>query len=431
LQAKYPGKNGVEAVWKQRDFNDGQVNNLALFEPRNNFWSAAYLYREIETDAAMDLPVSLGSDDTIQVWLNGKQLLAQNIHRPCAPDQERVTLKLNKGKNQLLMKICQGEGEWAFYFQAGKLEPPVPQGKYFADVSAQVGLGPDGAGAAVKGDTLTVCDVNGDGRADFLYGAGTGMLFLNTPQGFVLSRDCGIAYKPGKVGPIFGDFDGDGHPDLFVPQQGRCKLFKNDGKGRFTDVTANAGALANLDVHATSAAWGDLDNDGHLDLVIGCLRGPNRYLRNKGNGTFEDLTEAVGLDQRIFNTQGVCLVDLNNDGVLDMVFNNEGQESCVLLGNPALVTKRTPVTLAVNGRDGVIGSRVQVTDKQGKLHGVQEISGGDGRGGQRLAQARFALPPGVYRVQVRYSSGLTRAREITVAATPLRGQIDEQTPRME
>ncbi len=429
LRQQYQGKNGEPAVWKQRDFADGQVNNLTLFRPQNNVWSAVYLYREIESDSAVDLPASFGSDDTLTVWFNGKRIVARNEYRSIAPDQDRAVLKLNKGKNHLLLKICNGDGDWAFYFQAGKLEAAVPQGKHFADVSAQFGLGPEGIGAGVKGDTLTVCDVNGDGRADVLYGAGTGMLLLNTGTRFVRSRDSGIAYRPGKVGPVFGDFDGDGHPDLFVPQAGQCKLFKNDGKGRFTDVTAQAGALANLHVHATSAAWGDVDNDGHLDLVIGCLRGPNRYLRNKGDGTFEDLTEAVGLDQRIFNTQGVCLVDLNNDGVLDMVFNNEGQDSCVLLGSPP-ASKRTPVTLAVAGRGGVIGSRVQVTDKQGKSFGVQEISGGDGRGGQRLAQARFALPPGAYRVVVRYSSGLTRARDLTVTARPVRGRIDEQTPEV-
>src|SRR5262249_51502701 len=160
---------------------------------------------------------------------------------------------------------------------------------------------------------------------------------------FVESKDCGIVYQPGKVGPVFGDFDNDGHPDLFVPQQGTCKLFHNDGKGHFTDVTAKAGDLAKPVGQATCAAWGGFDNDGHLDLVVGCLRGPNRYFRNRGDGTFEDASERIGLHQRIFNTQAVCLVDLNNDGVLDMVFNNEGQESAVLLGNPELVAKRTPV----------------------------------------------------------------------------------------
>src|SRR5439155_571548 len=84
-------------------------------------------------------------------------------------------------------------------------------------------------------------DYDGDGRPDFLYGAGSGMLALNTPKGFVEARDSGIVYRPGKVGPVFGDFDNDGHPDLFVPQAGGSKLFRNDGQGHFADVTEKAG----------------------------------------------------------------------------------------------------------------------------------------------------------------------------------------------
>jgi hypothetical protein len=302
---------------------------------------------------------------------------------------------------------------------------------WFEDVSAVVGLGPEGVGGDVKGDTLTVCDVDGDGRPDFLYGAGTGLLVRNTPTGFVLVKDSGLSYRPGKVGPVFGDFDNDGHPDLFVPQEGGGKLFRNDGTGHFTDVTARAGDLGKPFGRATCAAWGDLDNDGKLDLVVGCLRGPNRFFRNRGDGTFEDATEAAGLHGRIFNTQAVCLVDLNNDGVLDVVFNNEGQESCVLLGNPEFARKRTPVTLRVGGADGVVGSRVSVRDRGGKLLASRTISGGDGRGGQAAPQAHFALEPGTYRVEVRYSSGVRRAREITVASAPLRGIIDAQTPKTE
>src|SRR5439155_8153277 len=103
---------------------------------------------------------------------------------------------------------------------------------------------PDGLCANCRGDTLTVADVNADGRPDFLYGAGTGVLVLNTPQGFVEAKDHGISYKTGKVGPVFVDYNNDGHPDLFVPQSGVCKLYRNDGKGHFTDVTAQAGYLA-------------------------------------------------------------------------------------------------------------------------------------------------------------------------------------------
>src|SRR5205085_2844911 len=98
--------------------------------------------------------------------------------------------------------------------------------------------------------------------------------------------------------------------------------------------------------------------------------------------TFVDAGASLGLDQRIFNTQAVCLVDLNNDGVLDMVFNNEGQDSCVLLGNPEAGARRTPVTLQVSGKTGVVGSKVKVLDKGGKVVASHYVSGGDGRGGQ-------------------------------------------------
>jgi len=74
---------------------------------------------------------------------------------------------------------------------------------------------------------------------------------------------------------------------------------------------------------------------------------------------------------------------------------------------------------------------VRVLDKDGKSHGVLNISGGDGRGGQSSAQARFALKPGTYRVEVLYSSGLKRAKEIAVASGPVRGVIDDQTPKVE
>src|SRR5262245_53308312 len=323
LQKTYPGKNGTRAVWKEGNFPDGQVNNLALFGGNNND-AVVYLYREIECEAPAEIPASFGSDDTLTVWLNGEKLISENVYRAAAPDQARATLKLKAGKNRLLLKVCQGGGEWAFYFQPGTAAPSAPAGYGFEDVSEQVGLGPGGSGSSVKGDTLTVCDVDGDGRPDFLYGAGSGVLVLNTPKGFVEAKDSGISYKAGKVGPVFGDFDGDGKPDLFVPQPGGCKLFRNLGNGKFADVTEKTSAVATFKGHATSAAWGDLDNDGHLDLVVGCLKGPNRFFRNKGDGTFEDASDSIGLGGRVLNTQAVCLVDLNNDGALDVVFNNEG-----------------------------------------------------------------------------------------------------------
>jgi hypothetical protein len=438
LQAAYDGKGGERISWKEEDFPDGAINNLLrLFpNPKHQLHSAVYLYREVDAPHKMDFPISLGSDDTLSVWLNGKKIVANNVQRACAPDQDQAVLKLLPGKNHLLLKICNGEGDWAFYMAQGKVEAPLPKGPAFADVSAEVGLGPNGLAGAVKGDSLTVCDVNGDGRPDILYGAGTGVLLLASKNAegkpiYVEAKETGLNFLPGKVGPVFGDFDNDGFPDLFVPQKGTSKLFKNDGKGKFTDVTTKAGDLAQNKGWVSSAAWGDFDNDGQLDLLVGSLKSPNRLFRNRGDGTFEEATDKIGLEQKIFNSQAVGLVDLNNDGMLDMVFNNEGQDSCVLLGNPTQGGKRISLTMNVGGKEGVVGSRVWVTDKKGQLQATQQILGGEGRGGQPGLLARFTLEPGPYLVHVRYSTGLTRMREISVGTDPVRGMIDEQTPTME
>jgi hypothetical protein len=117
--------------------------------------------------------------------------------------------------------------------------------------------------------------------------------------------------------------------------------------------------------------------------------------------------------------------------VLDVVFNNEGQDPVVLLGNPAAVARRTPVTLQLAAKSGVTGSRVRVLDHAGQLRGSHAVSGGDGRGGQASPVARFALMPGRYRVEVLFSTGERRARELVVASAHVRGVLDESTPRVE
>jgi hypothetical protein len=438
LKAMFAGKDGAVMKWKEENFPDGKVNDLLrLFpNPQHQTVAGVLLYREIEAVEDIELPSSFGSDDSIVVRLNGVRIITNNVERACAPDQESAVLKLKKGKNHLMVKICNGQGPWAFYFQPGKIESLGPKGPAFVDVSDEVGLGAKGLCGSLKIHSLTVCDVNGDGRPDILVGAGTGMLLLagKNPAGqpiYAESKDHGLTFTTDKVGPVFGDFDNDGIPDLFVPQKYGGKLYKNDGKGHFTDVTSRSGDLAGNFGWATSAAWGDFNNDGKIDLLVGCLKGPNRLFRNRGDGTFEDVTEKVGLGQRIFNSQAVALVDLNNDGMLDMVCNNEGQESSVLLGNLSFAGKGSPLTLTVAGKDGVTGSKVWISNKAGKPIAAQQLLGGEGRGGQSANQARFVLEPGPYFVNVRYSTGLTRRREVQITDGPMRAMIDEQTPKMD
>ena len=219
-------------------------------------------------------------------------------------------------------------------------KPQAPVAEAFEDVSDKVGLGRNGIAAGIKGYQLAVGDIDGDARQDFLYSAGAGMVIKNTPTGFVVMNDTGIAFKPGKVAPQLADFDGDGKLDVTLMDGNRIKLFQNNGKGKFTDVTGNRRDLSKPIDNATCLLWADFSNQGRLDLFVGVLKGPNRFLRNAGDGGFADASEEIGLTQKVFNTRAICVVDLNGDKVPDVVFNNEGQESSVLLSDPKRLTKK-------------------------------------------------------------------------------------------
>src|SRR5262249_11971405 len=118
LQKTYPGKDGVAVAWKEfPNFQVGRINDLKRF-PQNDH-SCIYLFHELEVKEAITLPVSLGSDDGMALWLKGERLLVSYAARPAAPDQDHATLKLQPGKNRLLVKVCNIGGDWAFYVRPG------------------------------------------------------------------------------------------------------------------------------------------------------------------------------------------------------------------------------------------------------------------------------------------------------------------------
>ncbi len=399
----YKGKRDMEAKWTKADFADGNVVTLAPFGAN----CAIYLHREIEMPAAGDIPVSLGARDSLSVYLNGERIHTDNAGRTAAADQVNLTLKLKAGKNRLVLKLVHGEGESAFYCKIGGGAGNKP---LFEDVSAKWGLGSE----AAKGDTLTVANFAGDSHQDFIY---AGALFVNSGSKFELKADSGLKYKSGKIGPAAEDFDGDGKIDLFVPQpDGACKLFKNASNGLFTEVVA--GDLAKPIPGAVGATWGDFDNDGHADLIVARLRGPNAFFKNLGNGTFADQTAAIGLNQKIFNSQAACLADLNGDGRLDLILANEGQDSAVLFGASS-EAKKTPVTLA-----GVpVGGKVIVKGANGQRVAGTTVTGADGRGGQSGLMPRFALAPGEYNFEIRHGTADAIVKAVTVTAAPMSVKI--------
>lgn len=330
---QYDGKGG-KVAWQDTNFTDGAVNNLALFGGNLNNDAVVYLHREIEAKFALDLPVAFGSDDTLTVWLNGERIIAENVYRAITVDQTKAILKLKPGKNSLLVKVCQGSGEWAFSFSAQPPKSVLPQ--LFEDVSSRWNLGPSGPLGLQKQPFLLTADLNGDNRPDCIYGS---QVLLNTPKGFFEVQQSGLKLDAIVGLPVLADFDGDGKPDLFVPQAGGARLLVNDGAGRFRDATRHSGDLATLAGHVVAGAAADFNGDGKVDLLVACLRGPNRLLLNQGKGRFVDATESFGLHQYIFNSRAILAVDLNGDGALDVVFNNEGQDATILLGRPRQVAQ--------------------------------------------------------------------------------------------
>lgn len=126
----------------------------------------------------------------------------------------------------------------------------------------------------------------------------------------------------------WGDYDDDGDEDLYLTVDGPNHLFRNDGGGRFTDVT-DAARVGN-DAFSVGTAFGDLDNDGDLDLyVVNFQRGPDVLYRNDGpvgpGGAyrFTDVTLSAGTTAER-SSRGVALVDYDRDGLLDIFVNAIG-----------------------------------------------------------------------------------------------------------
>src|SRR6266496_1095155 len=117
------------------------------------------------------------------------------------------------------------------------------------------------------------------------------MLFLPGEQGVNFKINL---YDHGS-GVAVGDFDGDGFEDIyFVNQLGPNALYRNKGDGTFEDVTQQAG-VALGDRICVAATFADYDNDGRLDLFVTSTRGGNVLFRNVGGGKFQDVTEQANL----------------------------------------------------------------------------------------------------------------------------------------
>ena len=188
------------------------------------------------------------------------------------------------------------------------------------------------------------------------------------------AKELASRWEAGRTGATFGDYDGDGRLDLFVtgyvkfdidnpptPGSPQMKgkncgyrgqsvmcgprglvgeqdhLFHNNGDGTFTDVSAKAGVSDPSLYYGLGTAFADIDNDGRLDLIVANDSTPRYLYRNRGDGTFEDVSYVSGFalneEGRAQASMGIGIGDYNNDGLLDLFVTDFSDDNFTLYKN--------------------------------------------------------------------------------------------------
>jgi hypothetical protein len=222
-------------------------------------------------------------------------------------------------------------------------------------------------------------DYDGDGRQDVFLVNGTTLegfprgqeptnhLYRNRGDGTFedTTRKAGLAHGGWGQGVCAGDYDNDGNEDLFVSYFGQNRLYRNRGDGAFDDVTQKAGLVSGRTRWGTGCAFLDYDRDSRLDLMVanyidldlataptpdsglcrykgikvacgppGLPGGKNILYRNRGDGTFEDVSEKSGIT-RASGTYGlgVSTLDFDADGWTDVYVANDSNPSALYRNN--------------------------------------------------------------------------------------------------
>jgi enediyne biosynthesis protein E4 len=245
------------------------------------------------------------------------------------------------------------------------------------------------------GPGVCVADFDGDGWPDIyfvngrdLYNRGISVrnaFYRNNGDGTFtdVTEKAGVPGTGYGLGCVWGDYDNDGFPDLFVTQYGRNVLYRNNGNGTFTDVTDKAGvAGTESGAFHSGATFFDYDRDGRLDLYVGSYvelgdkrycdlggvqsscapsvyRGsPDALYHNNGDGTFTNVTVKAKIYQPEGKNLSVGAADYDNDGWPDLFVANDGL-SAYLYHNQRDGTFKemgAPSGMAFRGNGGVMAA---------------------------------------------------------------------------
>lgn len=222
------------------------------------------------------------------------------------------------------------------------------------------------------------------------------------------------------MGLAVDDFDGNGYFDFFFTNAGPMVMLQNLGDGTFADI----GAFAGVDLSGYGTGWGavslDYDNDGYRDLYVALTdTTPERSLinplfRNKGDGTFEDMTDQSGMvnDQR---TLGVAAADYDGDGWVDLVIGNYEQGYKLYRNQTGAGSANARIAFTLQGggpvnRDAV-GARVKLTTADGHVQ-MQEVQIGASLGAGNAPTLYFGLgQQTVQSLEIRWPDGTSQTYE--------------------
>jgi hypothetical protein len=302
--------------------------------------------------------------------------------------------------------------------------------------SASRSLLPNTASDAGNGGFVSSADVNNDGLLDFFYHFNGGRLFLSNIDGTYSSSSAGIsvlASDANKVGSAWADFDNDGDADLAVPNRAGAgfSLWRHPGlvqlnpnaswtlAGAFQNVASALGVSPAIGTVA--AAWGDIDNDGDLDLYLTAADGQAMLYRNGGPPGFAfTLAQTEGVSTETFGGDAV-FSDMNRDGAIDLLV---GSQSTSYVSRMFTNTPRTQNYLAVRvlgiGRGGFnragVGARLELWNAANNVFlQRREVGVARGFGGQEPLTAHFG---GVDPNQTYTLRAVLGRRTITVPVRP-------------
>jgi len=161
-----------------------------------------------------------------------------------------------------------------------------------------------------------------------------GWVFAQESKFSEISSTAGLPAFGGTQGIAVGDYNNDGFDDFYISADiGHNRLYRNNGDGTFVEVAESLGL--NIEAKSKTAIWGDINNDGYLDLYLANLISNDQLFLNEGDGSFREITQAAGIENWE-NPSSVNMADVNNDGYLDIYVSNLAAENILFLNQKNL-----------------------------------------------------------------------------------------------